>query len=300
MATQREIKNRIQSVVSTKKITKTMEMISTSKMKKMQNRLVLSKPFEIKLEMIIHYLKATGINIKDLDIAKEMPEPSKILIIMVTGNRGLCGGYNTNVIENTIEFKERLEEEGKNVQVHVIGKKGSNYFKFIDLEAYRSEINPDDKVAFYDINSFGNDISTLFETGEFDEIHISYTSVVTTTSFKPAIYRILPLSIKDIEEKEIQSSFRPDWKDFPVEYKIEPDPMRALSLLFPLYLKAKLYTSILESNFAEQFARRVAMKNATDAATDMVQDLTIKYNRARQSKITNEIAEIVGGASALE
>ncbi len=296
MATQREIRKRIQSVSSTKKITNTMEMISTSKMKKMQGRLVISKPYELKLEQVIYNLITSGIDVENEILLKEKEETTKVLILMVVGNRGLCGGYNANVIENTIIFKDKLSEEGKEVLLHVIGKKGSNFFNFIDQPLHKSEINPEDKISFDDAGILGSDLIKLIEDSEVDEVYISYTKAITITSFNPVISRILPISIDEINDDEAES----DSVVLPVDYIYEPDPGKIFSLILPLYVKIKLYICMLESGFAEQFARRAAMKNATEAASDMVKELTVKYNRARQAKITNEIAEIVGGAAALE
>ena len=297
MATQREILKRINSVKSTKKITKTMEMISAAKMKKMQGRLANSKPYINKIESIISYIKGTQKDIAQEKLLQEKAEPNKVLLILFVGNRGLCGGYNTNVIENTLSFKNKLIEEGKDVSLYVIGKKGRSYFSFINVPIYKGEDNPEDKISYKDAETLGDDLINYFDTEEFDEVYISYTAAITTSSFKPEIFRLLPIDAKDIREDAESDESE---EENPIEYLYHPDPQRIVSVLLPLFIKMKIYTSLLESGFAEQFARRVAMKNATDAATDMVKDLTIKYNRARQAKITGEIAEIVGGAAALE
>ncbi len=297
MATQREILKRINSVKSTKKITKTMEMISTSKMKKMQGRLSNSKPYINKIESIISYINGTQENISQEKLLPEKAESNEILLIMFVGNRGLCGGYNTNVIENTLSFKDKLTEEGKDVSLYIIGKKGQGHFSFLNMPVYRGEINPEDKISYKDAENIGNDLMGYFDTGKFDEVYISYTAALSSSSFKPDIFRLLPIDAKDIKDdaEPVENG-----DDNPIEYLYHPDPERIISVLHPLFIKMKIYTSLLESGIAEQFARRVAMKNATDAATDMVKELTVKYNRARQAKITGEIAEIVGGAAALE
>ncbi len=297
MATQREIRKRIKSVSSTKKITKTMEMISTSKMKKMQTRLSNSKPYEKKLEQVIGAILDSGLPITDDSLLKKSKIVTKKLILMITGNRGLCGGYNTNVIENTLSFKDQLTiEEDAQVMVQVIGKKGIGYFKFINLPMHKFEINPEDKLTFKDAEKLGSELIDLFKNEMVNEIYVSYTKVLSSASYKPTIYRLLPLSVEDID-KNISGK---ETRKSRTRYIFEPDPNEMLSSFLPLYINLKLYTNLLESGYAEQNARRAAMKNATDAANDMVRNLTIKYNRARQGKITNEIAEIVGGAAALE
>lgn len=294
MATQREILKRIKSVKNTQKITKTMEMVSTAKMKKMQDRIVMSRPYGEKLETIIDHLRQTGVEDVYDPLMQERPDPNRILVLMITGNRGLCGGFNTRVIDNTINFKNKLTiEEGKEVLIYSMGKKGTNYFRFIKEPVYKSVLNPEDKFKFEDAAKLGDELINLFVTGEVDEVYVSYTKIMTRSTQKATITRLLPLKP---EGGAIQESV----EEFHVEYIFEPNPFKIFSSLLPLYIKMKLYMAVLESGFSEHFARRVAMKNATDAAKEMVRDLTITYNRARQAKITKEISEIVGGAAALE
>lgn len=295
MATQREIRKRIKSVSSTKKITSTMEMISTAKMKKMQIRLAMSRPYESNLMRIIYKLKESTSNDLNASLLQEKTNASRVLILVIIGNRGLCGGYNTNVINNTLSLKDKLLDEDKEVLLHVIGKKGGNYFKFMNISMHKFELNQEDKITFNDTRRLGDELIEQFGSGEVDEVYVSYTNLISPTLFKPDIFRLLPISINENHD-DVKGLI----KKFPTEYIFEPNMQRILTSLLPLYVKIKLYTVLLESGLAEQFSRRVAMKNATDAATDMIKELTIKYNRARQSKITSEIAEIIGGAQALE
>lgn len=270
-----------------------MEMVSTSKMKKMQDRLLKTQPYAQKIDTMIAHIQETAVDDLYDPLLLERSNPARIMLLTITGNRGLCGGYNTNVIDETIRFKRKLSiEEGKEVLLYVMGKKGINYFKFAKETMYKSMPNPEDKISFTDAVSFGDELINQFVSGEVDEVYIAYTRIVSSSSQKPAIIRLLPVSTERQEIIDKGGEFKRD-------YLFEPNPYEVLSSLLPLYVKVKLYTCILESGFSEQFARRVAMKNATDAATDMVRELTIKYNRVRQAKITNEIAEIVGGASAL-
>lgn len=297
MATQREIKKRIHSVSSTKKITRTMEMISTSKMKKMSDRLNVTRPYGEKLERLIFNLQETDLSEITGTLLNETPDPSKILVVMITGNRGLCGGYNTNVINNTIAFRKKtVFEEDKDVFFHIIGQKGLNYFRFMNIDVLKAEKNKEDKITFDQAGKLGSELIESFESGEYHEVYVSYTKVLSSASSAPSIYKLLPVTPENIQAV-IGDEHKPE---FMSQYILEPGPERIIKSLLPLYVKVKLYISLLESGLAEQSARRVSMKNATDAATDMVSELTIKYNRARQAKITNEIAEIVGGAAALK
>jgi len=293
VANQRDIKNRIKSITNTKKITSTMEMVSTAKMKKLQTRLEQSKPYEKKVSHIINNLLSSGDFAQDNPVIKGSGSSSKVIIFQITGNRGLCGSFNTNIIETTMKNKKKLEAEGKEVLLYIIGKKGTGFYNFNNIEMYKSEKNLEDKVTFEDVVKISKELNDLYLSGEVNEVYVSYSKVLTNTKQEPEILRLLPISEpeKNVQEPKEESKF---------DYIFEPSEEKILSYLLPLYLKAKLFSCFLESSFSEQFARRVAMKNATDASKEMVRELTITYNRVRQAKITNEIAEIVGGAAALE
>lgn len=295
MANTRDIKNRIKSISNTRKITSTMEMVSTAKMKKLQMRLNQSKPYDDKITQIMQNLTDSGVTLEGNPLFRKSEHPSRVMIFQITGNRGLCGSYNTNVIENTRSFRQKLESEGIDVDLYVIGKKAINFYKFMKESMFKQEVNPDDKVSFDDAAAFADELKNSFISGEYDEIYLSYTRVLSSTSQKPHIMRLLPILPEETESNDTAKSYGSD-----LEYIFEPNPDRIFSYILPLYLKMKVFASFLESAFSEHFARRVAMKNATDASKDMIRDLTLTYNRVRQAKITTEIAEIVGGAAALE
>lgn len=270
-----------------------MEMVSTAKMKKMQGRLEMTKPYEIKVNEILANLVNSGVTVSEDPHFRESDDPARVLVLQITGNRGLCGSYNTNVIENTMNFKNKLAEEQRDTQVYVVGKKAIGFYNFLKLPMFKSMINPEDKLTFEDAAVIGNELRSLFLSGEFHEIWISYTKVKTSSSQKPTMTRLLPILLEEEEIKDMYPGAQ-------LEFYFEPNPTRIFAYLIQLYLKVKLYTCFLESSFSEQFARRVAMKNASDASSEMIRDLTITYNRARQAKITKEISEIVGGAAALK
>jgi F-type H+-transporting ATPase subunit gamma len=270
-----------------------MEMVSTAKMKKMQSRLEMSKPYELKVNEIIKNLLSTGVETSHDPLFRETPDPSRILILQITGNRGLCGSFNTNIINNTLKLKEEFEADEKEVLLYTIGKKGINYNNFAGVPMFKSAANPEDKLTFEDAAKISEELRRMFVSGEVHEVYLSYTKIITSSSQKPEIVKLIPIQKK--EEEEIDAKLRIN-----TEYIFEPSPYRIFSYVLPLYLKVKIFTCFLESAFSEQFARRVAMKNASDASSDMIRELTITYNRVRQAKITNEIAEIVGGAAALE
>ncbi|MCL1864700.1 MAG: ATP synthase F1 subunit gamma [Spirochaetes bacterium] len=293
MANQRDIKRRIKSVGNTKKITSTMEMVATSKMKKVQDRLNQSKPYEIKVNEIIKNLTAAGFSSFQHPLFREVAQPNRCLILQITGNRGLCGSYNTRVLDKTLELKEQLEAEGKEVLLYVIGKKAISFYNFIKLQMFRSVQNSEEKFSFEEAARLGEELSRIFINGEIHEVYVSYTKVFSSANQKPEAFKLLPISPEmEIDYNAVSSA--------DMDYIFEPNPVEIFSYILPLYLKVRLYTCFLESSYSEQFARRVAMKNATDAASDMIKELTVTYNRVRQDKITTEISEIVGGAAALE
>lgn len=293
MANQRDIKRRIKSVGNTKKITSTMEMVATSKMKKVQERLNQSKPYEVKVNEIIKNLMAAGFSTIHHPLFREVAQPSRCLILQITGNRGLCGSFNTRVIDKTLDFKEQLESEGKEALLYVIGKKATSFYNFIKVSMFKMGLNAEDKFNFDDAAKLGEELTKLFISGEVHEVYISYTKVFSSANQKPEIIKLLPIA----PDMEIDHDVLPAAN---MDYIFEPSPADIFSYILPLYLKVKLFTCFLESSYSEQFARRVAMKNATDAAKEMIKELTVSYNRARQDKITTEISEIVGGAAALE
>lgn len=293
MANQRDIKRRIKSVGNTKKITSTMEMVATSKMKKMQDRLNQSKPYEHKVNEIIKNLMAAGFSTIQHPLFREVAQPNRCLVLQISGNRGLCGSYNTRVLDRTLELKEQLESEGKEVLLYVIGKKAVSFYNFIKTSMFKSSQNSEDKFSFDEAAKLGEELTKFFLSGEIHEVYVSYTKVYSFANQRPEVIKLLPIS----PEMEIDYDALPNAN---MDYIFEPNPAEIFSYILPLYIKVKLYTCFLESSYSEQFSRRVAMKNATDAAKDMIKELTVTYNRVRQDKITTEISEIVGGAAALE
>jgi F-type H+-transporting ATPase subunit gamma len=268
-----------------------MEMVAGAKMKKMQQRLSKSKPYEEKINKLMANILSEGGAALEHPLLKGFDDPKKALLLHITGNRGLCGSYNSHSIEKTLQFKAKLESEGKEVSLYVVGKKGINYYNFSNIAMYKSAVSPEDKFNFEGAAKIGSELTSLFMGRTFDEVYLSYTKVFSSSSQKPANLRLLPITLETAGETGSGSE---------TDYYFEPGKEQIFSYLLPLYLRVKIFSCFLESGFSEQFLRRVAMKNATDASSEMIRDLTITYNRVRQAKITNEIAEIVGGAAALE
>ena len=298
MTSQRDIKNRIKSAKNTCQITSTMEMVATAKMKKIQNRLGQAKAFDLKLTKIIHSL----LSMEDIEyshpLMHEADSESRVLIFEIVGNKGLCGSFNSNIMKNTIRFMDELfAKEEKESFIYSVGKKGVNHHAFEKQSCYKGILNPDIAISFDDAVNFGEELKDLFLKGEFHEIYISYSKVLSQSHQEPEIIKLLPANLivsdgDDDSDVKISSVFS--------DYHFESKPDKVFAYLLPLFIKMKIYICFLETLYSEFFARRIAMKNATDASNEMVDNLTVMYNHARQIKITNEISEIIGGTAGLE
>lgn len=288
MATSKEIRNRIGSVQNTKKITRTMELVSTAKAKKAVDKVVASRPYADKIKELILSLAAQG-EVADHPLLRRHAHIRKALVVVVTANRGLCGGYNTNIIRAAVARIEAYKKQGVEVTTHLIGKKAITFFNFQKIPYAASFTNVDDKMTFADSQKFAESYMESFSLEAVDKIDIVYTKYFSAAVQKPVVETVLPVEIPE-EEKGAKT----------LPFLFEPDPQTILQSLLPKAISINIYQSLLDAVASEQIARRIAMKSATDAASDMIKSLTLQYNRIRQAKITQEIAEIVGGAAAIQ
>jgi F-type H+-transporting ATPase subunit gamma len=287
LATPREIKKRINSVKNTRKITRTMEMVATSKAKKMSNKVNASKPFSEKLSELVGSLSGLSTTIHS-PLLRKVDHIKKIALLVITANRGLCGGYNGNILRMTKARLVELKSEGIEVDLYVVGKKGISFFKYAKVPVVQSFTDLDDRSGYEVAENYANLFTDLFINEKVDRVDIISTVYHSSANQKPEMHTILPLSSK--EESKGTSS----------QVIYEPSPERILESLLPQVVKSIFYKICLEAVTSEQIARRVAMKSATDAASDMIKLLTRGYNRIRQAKITQEISEIVAGADSLK
>ncbi len=296
MATVREIRNRIGSVQNIKKITETMEKISTAKVKKNTNRLVSSREYYHSLidlmSHLIQYFKDEGLA-TDHPLIKSHNTITNSLILVITSNRGLCGGYNNNVLQLTKRLYSTLKEERKAIKLFTIGKKGISYFHFNKIPSDQTFTDIDDKVDFDRMASIADQLSDLYSTEKVDEVYLVYTRYLSAGQQRPAVEKILPFDVESRETGALEEGYRPI-------YLFEPEGRGVLDRILPVALRVKVFNTILQTNLSEQIARMIAMKQASDSAGDMIKDLSLVYNRARQSKITKELIEIMGAAKALQ
>ncbi|WP_416198728.1 MAG: ATP synthase F1 subunit gamma [Sporanaerobacter sp.] len=279
----RDIKRRIRGIRNTRQITKAMELVSSAKLRKAREKLETTRPyFDTVYESIQEILSATG------DISHpflEVREVKKSLYIVVTADRGLAGGYNSNILRLV---ESEIRDKKEDTLLVVVGYKGRDYFKRRGYNVVGEFVGITEEPFFSDAQEIGRLVMELYEKKEIDEVKLAYTKFITTISQQANIIKLLPSDIKGEEGGKISV----------VEY--EPSPEEVLDYLIPKYIESTIYGALMESSCSEQGARRTAMESATDNAEEMIDDLTVSFNRARQAAITSELSEIVAGAEALK
>ncbi|WP_455683635.1 ATP synthase F1 subunit gamma [Thomasclavelia sp.] len=278
-----EIKRRIKSVESTKKITKAMELVATSKLRKTRNQLEQSKPYYTNVAQTVAEILANCKGNNDSVYLVENKDIEKDVYIVIASSLGLCGGYNTNI------FKEIKGAIKPGDYVYSIGSKATSYLlknhqgvtdhKFDDLNT---------TFDFKDVTKLVSELTKMYREKEISKIKIVYTEFVNNLTFRPRIVTLLPVDPSDFDHIEISKK----------STLFEPSPEEVLDSLIPMYLQAVIYGYIIESATSENAARRTSMENANDNADELTEQLLLKYNQARQTAITNEISEIVAGANA--
>ncbi|MDH5656967.1 MAG: ATP synthase F1 subunit gamma [Spirochaetia bacterium] len=294
MAGAKEIRKRITSVRNTRKITRTMEMVSTAKSKRMVDRVNEAKPYGMKIAEIIESLEGLKDSV-DSPFMRNEENPKKVLLLVVTANRGLCGGYNTNILKMARSRILQLKENNAEPVLYVIGKKGMSFFKFIDHPVEASFDTIDDAFKYEDAMEIAYRIMNSFANEEVDRVEVISTVYVSSSKQEATLTPILPIGAQETEKSDsvIKSGVAT------ASYLYEPNPQKILENLLPHMIKTIVFRLILEAVASEQIYRRIAMKAATDAAGEMIKILTRKYNRLRQASITQEISEIVAGADSV-
>jgi F-type H+-transporting ATPase subunit gamma len=284
----RELRSRIRSVENTRRITRTMEMVATSKLKRAQDRVVGARPYAAALREILSDLYSP-------ELADQFPllrQPAKVnraAVLLLTSNRGLAGAFNANLIREARGVIERLERDGAQVELHIVGRKGIGYFRYVNRQVATSRTDITDRPTADDAKSLVDDLMQQFSDGKIDALYLVSARYNSPLSTPPVSEQVLP----------VQPPERKDTKRVR-DYILAPNAQEILAMLLPAYVRNTVYRALVETAASEQGARRTAMKNATDNATDLLTTYKRNYNRARQAQITQEIAEIVGGAAALE
>ncbi len=318
MATIRELRDRIRSVNSTKKITKAQELIATSRITKAQGRVAAAAPYAEEIQRVLERLASASS--LDHPMLREREGGKRAAVLVVTSDRGMAGGYNHNVLKKAAELEKLLAESGYEVVRYVTGKKGVDYYKFRaeDVAGAWTGFSQDpDWAATHNVRRHLIDGFTASSEGEaawreglnlpegqdtqgFDQVHVVYTEFISMLAQNPVVHQLLP--VEPVIEDEIfekGEDLLSSSGEVEPDYEFEPDADTLLEALLPQYVSRRLFSIFLEAAAAESASRRNAMKSATDNATELVKDLSRVANQARQAQITQEITEIVGGAGAL-
>jgi F-type H+-transporting ATPase subunit gamma len=286
MAKGRELKGRIKTVENTRKITRTMEMVATSKMKRAQDRVIAARPYAQALTDVIASLYSKELA-ERFALLRQPTQRRRAAVLLLTSNRGLAGAFNANLIKEARSTIAKLEREGLTVDLHVVGRKGLGYFRYVGRAVASNRTDIGDRPTAENAAELVNDLMTAFASGQLDAVYVVYSQFKSALSAPPTTMQVLPVTPPESGTKTR-------------DYILAPSAEAILGELLPSYVRNAVYRALVETVAAEQAARRTAMKNATDNASDMLNILRRTYNRARQATITQEIAEIVGGAAALQ
>lgn len=294
MAKTREIVKRRNSVKNIWKITRTMEMISTSRYRKAYKRIMDARPYN---EQLIHLLTSLTTSAEKVDhpLLRENVHAQRAVVLILTSNRGLCGGFNGNVLRLAMKHVDALAQKGHQVEVWISGKKGINALRFNGRSIARSFTEFDDKLTYRAVEPLADELIRLQVAGEAFSVDVVYTRFLTAATHRPEVVRLLPggdFTQYHFERRRSTRSSRPD-------YLVSPPPAELLAELIPVVVRAEVFECFLDALASEQVARMRAMKAATDNADQMIEILTRQYNRVRQSQITNELLDILGGSEAL-
>jgi len=291
----RDIKQRIDSTHSTRQITRTMEMVSTAKIKKAQERIEAARPYALSMMEVLGNVARFAVGVQH-PLLSVHEKRERVIVISVTSDRGLAGAFNSNIIRLTENLIREENANGATVDLVAVGKKAGAYFRYRGVEPIAAYRDISDKPTFADAKSIAAHVIPAYSQGECDAVYISFNRFKNVADQKPEIHQLLPIerrvmaeAAEDVEATKVNA-----------EYQFEPDAETVLELLLPTYVETLIYRALMESAASEHGARRKAMKSATDNASEMITTLTRSYNRARQAAITQEIAEIVGGAAAQE
>jgi len=286
MPAQREILNKAKSVEKTRKITRAMEMVAASKMRKTQERMFRSRPYSEKIhEVITHLAKA---NPEYHHPYLNVREVRNVGMLIITSDRGLCGGLNTNVLKLAMKTMKSWGEKNQQVSLAIIGHKGELFFSRFGGNVIAQKSHIGDEPAIQDILGVVKVMLDQYDEEKLDAIYLVYNDFVNAMTQTPTLYQLLPLQMSTEEEL-----------DYRWDYLYEPDAKQLLNQLLRRYIEAEVFQAVLENIASEQASRMVAMKSASDNAKKIIDDLKLAYNKARQAAITKELAEIVAGAEAL-
>lgn len=318
MASIKDIQRRIKSVKNTKKVTKAMEMVAAAKMRRAIESVLKTRTYaNLSWETVLHVSKTANGEAANHKLLAKREDIKSVGMILISSNRGLCGGFNTNIINKAHKSIAKHHKNGKKVEFVVIGKKGFGVNKYYGYDVVADFPKEDIITEVKEVYNISKLVIDSYLSGKYDKVMVAYTDFVNPATQVPRIKQLLPVDMetedeylgvvgsdtrvgttKEMIKEKSEKHLSDDRYDF--DYTFEPSPLEVLDEMIPRLIEVQLFQALLESNASEHSARMTAMHQATDAASDMISELTLSYNKARQEKITNEIAEITAGANALE
>lgn len=315
MANLKAIRDRIQSVKNTKKITEAMRLVAAAKVRRAQEQVIATRPFADRLAQVLYGLQ-TRLQFEDVNLPLLRKRDVRTVgLLVVSGDRGLCGGYNGNVIRRAEVRSKELKAEGLDYRYILVGRKATQYFQRRDQPISATFTGLEQVPTASEASQIADELLSLFLSETVDRVELIYTKFVSTISSRPVVQTLLPLDAQGLEaaddeifrlttrggafEVERQKVTAPAPRALPKDMIFEQDPVQILDALLPLYLNNQLLRALQESAASELAARMTAMSNASDNASELIKGLTLGYNKERQAAITQEILEVVGGANAL-
>ncbi len=288
MAVGKEIRTQIASIKNTQKITRAMEMVAASKMRKTKDRMVATRPYSKKISQIIKHLAHANPEYKHPFLVKR--EVKRVGVIVVSSDRGLCGGLNSNLFRKTLKQFAQWDENNIAIDVCTIGSKGASFFAGLNTHLTGQVAKLGDVPHLDEIVGVIKIMLDAHANGEIDELYVMYNEFVNTMTQAPTVEQLLPIVATELENDNLKKHW---------DYLYEPDAKEVLDNLLTRYIESIIYQGLVENNACEQAARMVAMKSASDNAGNLIDELQLVYNKARQAAITQEISEIVAGAAAV-
>ncbi len=295
MPSLKDIKLKIAGVKKTEQITKAMNMVAAAKLRGAQARMEDFRPYAEKFAAVMKELAGTANPDAFPLMAKR--EVKKVLVVLITSDRGLCGAFNANLINAANKFLRERISQGQSAALYCVGRKGESFFRKSDYEVVGKLVDIMANVQMFNARQIGQEVIHLFLEEEVDEVQLLYGRFINVVTQRPTFERLLPItaSLGEEEEEEVEEE-----KGVKAAYIYEPDPEAILNTLMPMYVNVQILHGMLETAASEQAARMTAMDNATKACSDMIHNLTLAFNKARQAAITKELMDIVGGAEALK
>ncbi len=296
MANARALDKRRKSIRNIKKITRTMELIATARFKKAMDRASAATDYTRRIAAIVSDLARAGLDVSH-PLLETRDEAKNAALLVLTANRGLCGGYNGNVLRLATIRRQELFDQGLGLRLEASGKRGISGFKFRKIPLDASFTNFDDQPQFSEVNKIAERYLQSYIAGEFDRLDVTYTKFVSISKQQAIVETLLPLGQLKGSDTLVDAEAVARGESV---YELVPSAESILEEIVPTSFKVKLFKCFLDAAVSEQIARMVAMKNATENANEMIRNLSRTYNRARQGQITGEIMEVIGGVEALE